>query len=369
MSTRTKYVCFTVNNYTASDYAAIKKLGEDKCTYMVIGKEIGESGTPHLQGYLETKSRSRLSQVTKWINDACGRPGACHTESRIGSAAQAAEYCMKEDDDFFEFGEISKPGKKGKRTDIEKVRDDILSGVIRSEWDLLNKVTSMQAYRFGSVFINNMPVDPSREPPLIFWLYGATGTGKSRAAAEFIRNVVDTRGWQYWRANQGLNWFDGYHQQEIAWFDDFRHSGKKTDYSLLLNITDRYPLRVPIKGGFVPWNPKIIIFTGPKSIETSFPELTEGDGVDQFIRRVTSQHHFGNGGEAIFAEKIHRFLSTSESQAPAREDPGVIKFDPDGPYITDDAESDYDTDDMIVDSLSDDDDYNYTVHGANEFKE
>lgn len=54
-------------------------------------------------------------------------------------------------------------------------------------------------------------------------------------------------------------WFDGYLGESVAVFDDFRPWWCRFDY--LLALLDRYPIRVPVKGGFVNWIPEIIIIT------------------------------------------------------------------------------------------------------------
>lgn len=81
-------------------------------SYLVYGKEVGESGTRHLQGYLELPKRHRLSQVKALLPTA-------HLEPRRGTAAQASDYCKKEGD-FFEHGDVSKP-EQGRRTDLGRV--------------------------------------------------------------------------------------------------------------------------------------------------------------------------------------------------------------------------------------------------------
>lgn len=52
--------CFTVNNYTAEEIVAVKSL---EYKYLVIGFEVGEEGTPHLQCYVELTNR-RYSTLT-----------------------------------------------------------------------------------------------------------------------------------------------------------------------------------------------------------------------------------------------------------------------------------------------------------------
>jgi len=74
---------FTRNNY-------IGTLFEDtvSCKYIIYGKEVGESGTPHLQGFVTFPEAKTLKTVIKLFN-------GCHVE--ISKAPfQAIEYCKKE---------------------------------------------------------------------------------------------------------------------------------------------------------------------------------------------------------------------------------------------------------------------------------
>ena len=99
--------CFTINNYSNADENLLKDL---PYKYLVYGREVGENGTPHLQGYVEFHSKRHFSAVKKLHTTA-------HWEVRKGTAQQAAEYCKK-DNDFFEDGTISMSqadkGRKGK---------------------------------------------------------------------------------------------------------------------------------------------------------------------------------------------------------------------------------------------------------------
>lgn len=45
-------------------------------------------------------------------------------------------------------------------------------------------------------------------------------------------------------------------------FDDFRKGTIK--FEALLNLCDKFPMDVSIKGSSVPWNPKIIVITCPR---------------------------------------------------------------------------------------------------------
>jgi len=89
--------CFTLNNYTPQEYAKFASLfNPTRFKYITFGKELGESGTPHLQGYLVLINKARLST----LRAICPRS---HWETAKGSHEQAARYCQK-DGDFEEFG-------------------------------------------------------------------------------------------------------------------------------------------------------------------------------------------------------------------------------------------------------------------------
>ena len=57
---------FTLNNYTDEEVEILNGVLEDatKCRYGVYGREVGESGTPHLQGFVQFVNRKRPNQVS-----------------------------------------------------------------------------------------------------------------------------------------------------------------------------------------------------------------------------------------------------------------------------------------------------------------
>jgi hypothetical protein len=59
---RLRNICFTLNNWTDQQYQSL--MGLD-VSYIVFGKEVGESGTPHLQGYCEFKNSTSFKSIQK----------------------------------------------------------------------------------------------------------------------------------------------------------------------------------------------------------------------------------------------------------------------------------------------------------------
>lgn len=118
---RAKYWCFTVNNPTTDERAKIVALeDEDAVEYLVFGNEVGESGTPHLQGFVAFSTRVRLTQVKQSVSARGHFEVAKFPE-------KAADYCKK-DGDFVEFGVLTL--KKGKRSDLDAFKDDVKIGVL-----------------------------------------------------------------------------------------------------------------------------------------------------------------------------------------------------------------------------------------------
>ena len=74
---------FTINNYQPADIERLTSL--DKERYVcVFGEEVGEKGTPHLQGYLRADLRIRRAQVEKVLGGHAWCEVTHDEESAIG---------------------------------------------------------------------------------------------------------------------------------------------------------------------------------------------------------------------------------------------------------------------------------------------
>lgn len=106
--------CFTLNNPSAGEQQALLD-ARDTFQYLVIGRERGDSGTPHLQGFFILQTKLRLANV-KALNGF----QRAHLEKARGTNEQASQYCKK-DGDFDEHGEL--PSNQGKRSDFEELKE------------------------------------------------------------------------------------------------------------------------------------------------------------------------------------------------------------------------------------------------------
>lgn len=276
--------CFTLNNYDDDDIINLNDSLERGVTYMIYGKETGESGTPHLQGYLELEKVTRLEAVKKLL-----KCPSIHLEGRKGTQEQAIQYCMKENN-FEELGEKRISGRpKGDKINNKALQciQELKNG--RSMAEIACDPTT--SFNMLKHLMTVAPLiekgrDPEH-PPEIYWYWGKTGTGKTRRAyweAQHLQQCQEP----YVKSSAGI-WFDGYDGQKVAIFDDLRSNW--FEYSFLLKLLDRYPHRVQIKGGSRQWKPDVIYITSPfppKEMYTTMQENDNRDLIDQLLRRITT---------------------------------------------------------------------------------
>lgn len=326
-----KRFCFTLNNPSESAIEELQAWATSNTTYLVYGVEIGASGTKHLQGYFERSSVVRLSTVRrkKFGNPAIG----WHCEIARGSGEQCRDYCQKgkqshaeweldgvagahygEGAEVWQIGEM-KVSRPGKRSDLEKVREGILDGTITNPAQIaFMSGVNLQGYRMGCVMLDHRKVPAHRGKPSIYWLYGSSGSGKTRAVATTIDRMAGL-GHEHWRGAPSMRWFDGYHGQSIAWFDDFRFDGKPYDFARILQVCDEYSMRVEVKGGFTNWCPKFIFITAPKDVEPTFERIREHEDIFQMRRRVTRSFNFDEQGRVEFRGAIDTHFAPANGPA------------------------------------------------------
>lgn len=298
--------CFTWNNPPPEWKEMFKNwpnLGKDPVPlpivsghpgYLAAGMEVApDTGMIHVQGFCSFACQTKMSTLKnvwrlsnpEWHAAIQG----IHWEIclHFKTWQEARLYGLKEGNDNLEFGTGSLSRKKsGKRSDIDIVREAILSKEVANVGDLqmLPDLKSYAAYCFGKEMVR-LQVPRHDFVPIIMWISGRTGVGKSWEVRKLIRALEEMRGWRSWISfDASLKWFDNYEGQELALFDDFRAGG---DFAKLLQITDRYLCRVPVKGSSVYWYPRYIFFTCNERIEDAFRSNSEHEKIDQFLRRVT----------------------------------------------------------------------------------
>jgi len=104
-TSRSKSWVFVLNNWTSDQALDVELLaqGDNAVLYLVYGREVGESGTPHLQGFVKFKNKRSFNVVQALF------PYGTHLEVRSKDSTDyhAATYCKKDDPHPFEFVNLS----------------------------------------------------------------------------------------------------------------------------------------------------------------------------------------------------------------------------------------------------------------------
>ena len=257
---RSRAWCFTVNNPTEEDCNGLKDL-QGVCTYMVVGKEVGQEGTPHFQGYVYFKEAKTFTSVKKKIPRA-------HIEVAKGNHEQNRSYCLKDSDPLLEFGECP---KQGKRSDIDQIKESLKDGANMRA--IVNNAKSVQSVRMAEIWLKYNEEGRNWKPE-IRWYWGPTGVGKTRDAREWLGEDIYT-------CMDTVKWFEGYDGHENVLIDDMRKDFAK--FHNLLKLLDRYEYKVETKGGSRQFVAKKIAITAPYHPADMY---SNQEDVNQLLRRL-----------------------------------------------------------------------------------
>lgn len=134
----------TLNNPTNFEKEYVPKMATESCVKFRIQMEVGESGTPHMQGYLHFPNKIRLSALKKWCErghwEICRNPKA------------TAEYCRKQETATGESWE------KGFPKPVKILEE-----------------SALRPWQVACVRILESQPDDRK----IYWYWGATGIGKT----------------------------------------------------------------------------------------------------------------------------------------------------------------------------------------------
>lgn len=228
---RSRAWCFTLNNYTEEE---VKSLDTLKCRYLIYGREVGDEGTPHLQGYVYFNTLKSFKQVKKLLLRA-------HLEEARGDPDQNIAYCSK-DGDVVVRGDKPIGGKRKTATMAERMERNKLM-----KTESLNALVDTGVLNILDVRkLKNARLDLAQEGPPTEsvacrgeWYYGAPGTGKTHKAR------TENPG-AYIKAQN--KWWDGYAGEDVVILDDL-------DTNVLghyLKIwADKWACKGEVKGGHV----------------------------------------------------------------------------------------------------------------------
>lgn len=273
---RSRSFVFTHNNYESTEI-------EDQleCKYIIYGKEVGESGTPHLQGFVYFDDKISLKAAIKKL------PGSHVQMAR--SIFDAIEYCKK-DGDFTERG--IQPMDQKRKGEVEKERWSGIKELAKAgRLDEIEPEVFVKHYKtLKEIAKDNMPPVPDAPELPGYWYFGRAGTGKSRTAREENPGAY----------SKPLNqWWDGYQDESVVIVDDMDPFHKSLAYEFKM-WGDRYAFIAPIKGGALRIRPTKIIVTSQYTPE----EIWEDAATLEAINRRFSRRYFPSNTEITDNEYI-----------------------------------------------------------------
>lgn len=260
MSNRCRNVCFT-------SYISDMKISVDPNIryYCMQQEKCPNTGKLHWQGYIEFFKPMRYNAIKDILGDK-----AVHLEKRRGTAVQASDYCKKVESSvpntLVEFGSMS---NQGERIDIYEAVDDIRHGHNTEAHDVY-----LMRYPRGYMAVKEKyDLPPRRDDIKIVYIYGPSGTGKTRYAWQTYPEAYGMR-------DYGTVWLDQYKGEKVIIVDEFVGNTPIRD---MLQLCDRYPLRLPVKGGHVSVHASTIVITSNAHPEQVYSNTTQNDA---WLRRL-----------------------------------------------------------------------------------
>lgn len=255
--------CFTLNNYSDEEYSTTTaNICGAKPVFGVVARERGDSGTPHLQGFVHFSSRLRLLQVKEIIGTRA------HVEKARGSDLENLTYCSKDDPQPWSVGKPAlHSSRRGKPADLHRSVNEFLdlrqddvpihqiftqnegAGLAflshqkaiqslekdRKRAHIIDHERSLFATsvlrRYQSRLLGLVDKDP--DPRKIHWYYDDEGnTGKSW----FTRYLIAMRGAQRFSNAKSADIAYALDNPKIVVFDFSRSQQEHINYSIIEDI-------------------------------------------------------------------------------------------------------------------------------------
>lgn len=254
------YYVITINNFKNND-AALSGLGEVlearlNVKAAVWSYEQGETGTPHVQGYIQLKSKCKwpaLRNKIKPIGGWCA-PAKGTAQENIDYIAHTGKHEDKPGliKGPWYFGDLKMSGP-GSRSDIDGLVSDIKKG--HSLKKLAEDHTgTMLKYFNNAQKISQLLNKKTRSFMTELYIYtGVAGSGKSHAAyheaVQYLKDAGLEEEPYYLMVPSNKNaplWWQDYIGQAVVIIDDFYGS---IDIDFFKRLIDKYPCTVNCKNG------------------------------------------------------------------------------------------------------------------------
>jgi hypothetical protein len=276
--------------------------------YLVGGEELcPTTQKKHWQMFIAFKNKRSLRNVIKEMSPR-------HIEVANGSAIQNRDYCIKDNNIIYDYGKCpigkGKSKEGGQRTDLEKVKEAIANGYGMNY--IIKAGFGNQAIKYAEKVLTYCENKRNWEME-VFWLYGKTGSGKTKYAMEQVAEDND-----YWISGKNLKWWEGYDANKDVIIDEFRKD--YCTFHELLRILDRYEYRIEVKGGSRQLLAKRIFIT---SCYHPMDVYDTREDVGQLLRRIKTIGYFEKSKNVIWNEawndKIEKDIELKYNKPTVRE--------------------------------------------------
>lgn len=311
---------FTLNNYSNGEVEDLRKIIGAKVRFVAFGFEIGEEGTPHLQGYIEFMAGVRLNGVKGWVGSRAhiepSTMGWDEKENYLNPDWEEVLYdnlaYVTKEGNFEVYGV---PAISGCRTGVEgflQAAEESHGNIGEESFLIEHYKVSMRYMSWGMRVLNMYRrkafKDKKLYPDPELWIYyGHTGTGKSRDAKAIP-------GRHYISCNlEGQFWFDGYDNEEVIIFDEWTDAAFSLKFLNYMMDPHTEGVRLPIKNGFVYVKPRVWVLTTNQKPQNWYKNADK-EMLGAFHRRIRIQQRYLRKGDTI---EVIRYDCT----------PGDEKFD------------------------------------------
>ncbi|WEV67265.1 hypothetical protein OZX72_08525 [Bifidobacterium sp. ESL0769] len=211
--------------------------------------ESNEDGYLHYQCFVQLRSPARFTTLKRRFADA--EMPDVHLERREGTVQGCIDYCSKSDTHVagpWSHGTFRKGPGRGKRTDLVRLRDEVMEG--NSVDDILLADDGAKAARYLNYLDRLTQARRNKEyghinrSVFVGYLYGDAGVGKTSSI--FRRYGPEN---VYRIAEYSRSPFDGYDGQFVLLMDEFDSvvAERLVPFELMLNLLDVFPMTLPAR--------------------------------------------------------------------------------------------------------------------------
>lgn len=274
-----------------------------KSYYAIAGfEEAPSTGQRHLQCYFQFSGKFRLTQLKKF-------PGGLrvHWEPARGDERSNVDYCSK-GGETLQGGSSDEP----RRTHAGKREQSRWAEALKcakqgriEDVDPQIQITHMKNLEY--IKLKYLPKPPNlKHTNRMLWIYGPSGTGKSRGARNMIGNET-------WYDKSQNKWWDWYDNEKYVLIDDLDKKNAEVLVSFLKRWLDIYPFVAEGKGFVAKWlRPERFIITSnwhPYEIWGGQPSL-----LDPILRRLVIKY-LGPQPEPEYGDPLIATNGTYDPQA------------------------------------------------------